>query len=135
LALENVSFARDRLGRRSFRRLIGRPTAVVVVAQMRHIVGYVLVLFRRGVFRARVYSLAVDPAWRGRGIGGLLLDAATAAARSRGCTSLGLEVRCDNDAAQSLYRRAGYRPAGMRPNYYADGTSAVVLIRSLEATP
>jgi ribosomal-protein-alanine N-acetyltransferase len=37
-----------------------------------------------------------------------------------GCTGLTLEVRVSNDAAQAMYRRFGYAPAGIRKNYYSD---------------
>lgn len=33
-----------------------------------------------------------------------------------------LEVRVSNQRAQRLYRRFGYAPAGVRRNYYVDGS-------------
>ena len=38
----------------------------------------------------------------------------------RGCTALTLEVRVSNQAAQEMYRRFGYAPAGVRKNYYSE---------------
>ena len=53
---------------------------------------------------------------RGSGTGSAtrLLLALAAAAIGRGATSLTLEVRVSNEAAQALYRRFGFAPAGIR---------------------
>ena len=46
----------------------------------------------------------------------------------RGATALTLEVRAGNTAAQSLYRRFGFAPAGVRREYYKDsGEDALVM--------
>ena len=43
-----------------------------------------------------------------------------------------LEVRRSNAAAQRLYRRFGFRPVGVRPNYYAeDQEDAIVMLLDL----
>ena len=41
-------------------------------------------------------------------------------ALAEGAQALTLEVRVSNDAAQALYRRFGFAPAGIRKAYYAD---------------
>jgi ribosomal-protein-alanine N-acetyltransferase len=41
-------------------------------------------------------------------------------ARERECSHLTLEVRVSNAPAQELYRRFGFRPAGIRKNYYIE---------------
>ncbi|HWC10289.1 MAG TPA: ribosomal protein S18-alanine N-acetyltransferase [Acidimicrobiales bacterium] len=67
-----------------------------------------------------VTTLAVDPAMHRRGIGTRLLLALAGEAIRRGATGLTLEVRMSNKAAQELYRRFGFRPAGVRRNYYVE---------------
>ncbi len=67
-----------------------------------------------------VTTLAVDPAWHRRSIGTRLLLTVAGEAIRRGATSLTLEVRVSNQAAQALYRRFGFRPAGIRKNYYVE---------------
>lgn len=132
LAVESASFATDRLTRRSLRRLITSPTAACLVAEADgEIAGYALVLFRRGSRFARLYSLAVAPHWRGRGVATGLMDAAEAAARSRGVFRLRLEMHEDNAAAAALYRSRGYRPFDRRADYYSDHAAAMRLEKDL----
>ncbi len=124
--IETRSFAADRLSRRSFRRLIGRPTAHLrVAAADGAVVGYHLVLTRSGGTVARLYSIAVAAVARGQGVGErLLADAERQASRS-GAAVLRLEVRSDNSGAIHLYERRGYAPIGTYPDYYADGGDAL----------
>jgi ribosomal-protein-alanine acetyltransferase len=130
--IEQAAFAGDRLSPRSFRRLSMQPSAALFVVDAGgHVAGYGLVLFRRGVDSARLYSVAVAPEDAGRGYGRQLLAAAEAAARDRGCKNLTLEVRVDNPAAIALYERSGYRTVGLHPNYYQDKMSALRFAKSL----
>lgn len=55
-----------------------------------------------------VHDLAVDPAYRGRGIGQALLEAVKEHARSISACKVTLEVREDNLVAQKLYKRLGF---------------------------
>ena len=61
--------------------------------------------------------LAIDPAFQRRGIGRLLLAQFIGDAKARGAIRLLLEMRRGNPA-EALYRRAGFVPIGVRPNYY-----------------
>lgn len=132
LRLEAEAFSGDRLSRRSLRRLLRAPTAATIVSVADgRVVGYALVLFRRDAKVARLYSLARDRAWQGRGIGGALLDAAEARARARGVAELRLEVRVDNPPARALYARHGYVATGLQPAYYHDGVDAVRMRKRL----
>jgi ribosomal-protein-alanine N-acetyltransferase len=75
-----------------------------------------------------VLTLAVAPGHWGQGIGSALLRALLAEAARRGCTEVFLEVRSDNDRAQRLYLRHGFRPAGIRRGYYQpSGADALVM--------
>jgi len=61
---------------------------------------------------ARILSIAVDPAWQGRGIGRRLLEMTLGRLRARRVACVRLEVRPDNEPALRLYRSVGFRPAG-----------------------
>ncbi len=87
--------------------------------------GYGAVLYRARAKVARLHSLAVDPAFRGRGVGARLLNAIEDATRLRGATKLRLAVREDNPAAIALYATSGYTELGRELAYYADGMSAI----------
>ncbi|MBB5519301.1 GNAT family N-acetyltransferase [Amphiplicatus metriothermophilus] len=125
-AIEAASFAADRFARRNLARLLRRPTAAFLLAEEKNgaPVGYALLLFRKGAKAARLYSLAVAPAARGRGAARRLVDAAAALALKRGCGVLRLEVRESNRAARAMYESAGFRARGRKPNYYVDGETA-----------
>jgi ribosomal protein S18 acetylase RimI-like enzyme len=131
LALEQQAFDSDRLSRRSFRRMITRAHADLVVFERESIGGYALVLYHRNTQLARLYSIAVDAQWRGHGVGAVLLDAAERCAVGRGCVTMRLEFRRGSRAAEQLYRRAGYREFGQYLDYYEDHSDAVRMEKSL----
>jgi len=131
-ALEGLEtfFPGDRLGRAALRRFVRSDSADVWVAMRgAHLIGDAIVLYRRGFAAARLYSLVVDPAERGRGVAAMLLERAEAAAAERGCIAMRLEVRSDNDAARRLYERRGYEVVGTTDRYYEDGSSALRMRR------
>ncbi|HVR90987.1 MAG TPA: GNAT family N-acetyltransferase [Novosphingobium sp.] len=64
--------------------------------------------------------LAVDPRYRRAGIGQSLLDEFARSAGARGAKRLLLEMRSSNPA-ERLYRRFGFVPVGLRPDYYRSG--------------
>lgn len=52
-------------------------------------------------------DLYVDPRWRGRGVGGRLIEAARASCRKRGVPKLSWDTAPDNHAARRLYEATG----------------------------
>jgi ribosomal protein S18 acetylase RimI-like enzyme len=131
LRLEAMSFAHDRLSRRSIARLLASRNGLLVARAGTALEGYGLVLFRKGSRLARLYSLAVDPGRVGHGIGRRLLAACEACAAARDCDKLRLEVRRDNDRAIRFYAAAGYAPFGHHEAYYEDGQAALRLQKFL----
>lgn len=132
LRLETACFATDRLSRRSFRRAITNPNAICLVSAVgRQLQGYALVSLRRNSRLARLYSIAIDPAWRGQRLGEALLTACETAAREAGCIAMRLEIRRDNSAGLHLYRRMGYRQFGVHADYYEDHMDALRMEKPL----
>lgn len=131
--LENSCFDSDRLSRRSFQHFINSAHAeLIVAAQNDFLLGYALVLYRRGTSMARLYSLAVSSSARGKGIGhALLLDAETKA-MGHDRHFLRLEVNCHNQAAIGLYRHHGFYTIAELPQYYEDGSDGVRMEKALE---
>ena len=90
------------------------------------VVGYAGVCVYPG--ESYVQTLAVRPSAQGRGLGARLLTVLLEEVARRGEASVLLEVRADNERAQSLYRRFGFLPVGVRRGYYQpSGTDAVVM--------
>jgi ribosomal-protein-alanine N-acetyltransferase len=69
---------------------------------------------------AHVTTIAIRPQFRGRGLGELMLVALTEIAIDINARWLTLEVRVSNEVAQALYRKYGFKPAGVRQRYYSD---------------
>ncbi|HEY5717817.1 MAG TPA: GNAT family N-acetyltransferase/peptidase C39 family protein, partial [Motiliproteus sp.] len=132
LALENRCFVTDKLSRRSLRHFLrGLHSCCFVAEHQGLITGYILLLFRRGSSLARIYSLAVDPDFRGQGIASRLMRAAECSAAEQHCMFIRLEVREENHAAIALYLADGYLLFDEEPDYYEDGAKALRLEKAL----
>lgn len=84
---------------------------------------------------AHITNVAVDPAWHRRGVATQLMLSLVHAAVDHGAEHLTLEVRVTNRAAQELYRRFGFVPAGIRPRYYENTDDAIVMWANDVASP
>lgn len=82
----------------------------------RSVVGYLGVMFV--MEELHVNTIGVRPGHEGRGIATSLLDDAWDDARERGIARATLEVAVTNTRAQHLYYRYGFKPVGVRKNYY-----------------
>lgn len=119
-------FPGDRLSLRQLRHHLHNPHAALRVIETEYaLAGYSLLLTRKGSSAARLYSIAVAPAFRGQGMGRRLLNDVVEQARGRGCREIRLEVRADNETAIRLYRDYGFVANGQRPRYYQDGADAL----------
>jgi ribosomal-protein-alanine N-acetyltransferase len=90
------------------------------------VIGYLVL--SRYVDAWHVMNLAVDSAWRRRGVASALLErllAETAGDTDRGYT---LEVRVSNHDAIRLYERFGFRPRGLRRGYYTDNREDALIM-------
>jgi len=65
-----------------------------------------------------INNVATAPEYRRMGVGDSLMDALWDRAKALSLSFLTLEVRVSNDPAIALYRKHGYRPAGIRKGYY-----------------
>jgi ribosomal protein S18 acetylase RimI-like enzyme len=60
--------------------------------------------------RGWIYSLAVLPGCRGRGLGSRLVRHAEEQLRSLGCPKINLQIMNGNEEVESFYRKLGYEP-------------------------
>ncbi|GGO70431.1 GNAT family N-acetyltransferase/peptidase C39 family protein [Bowmanella pacifica] len=135
VALEKASFTTDRISRRSFTYFIRKGHCSLIVAyDGAQLAGYALVLYRNGTQLARLYSIAVSDASRGKGVAQQLLSEAEQRAADELCLFMRLEVRVDNQAAIHLYQKLKYRPIGKVEGYYEDGGDALQMERALRPT-
>lgn len=131
--LEALGFKGDRLSRRSFKRWLKHGGCVFLVWQEGDaLCGYVLVIQRRGTRLARLYSLAVDPASRGRGIAASLIERAEQMVRETGSLYMRLEVASNNLSAIGLYRKLGYQQFGLYQDYYEDHSDALRMEKRIQ---
>ncbi len=95
------------------------------------VVGY---LFAMWIFdEMHVNKIAVAEHERRQGIADALMDRCFAFARENEIESISLEVRLSNTGAQDFYKHLGFKASYLRPRYYPDGESAVVMVRDLTA--
>src|SRR5438132_6653265 len=77
---------------------------------------------------AHVTTIAVGPEYHRRKIGTRILFELVQEAIRMGARAVSLEVRVSNWGAQRLYSQFGFRPVGIRKNYYQEtGEDAVVM--------
>ena len=81
-------------------------------------------MVRSVVDEAELLLLAVDPAYRRRGVATALLRAVIAEAQAGGIADLHLEVRAGNEAVQ-LYTAQGFAKVGERRGYYRGRTGHI----------
>lgn len=122
-------------GRLSFEGELCAPAAHSRVARTttageKRIVGYIF--FRFVAEEVHIFRIAVDPAWRRRGIGTQLVSECLNAAQAAGLTTAFLEARASNVEAIELYRKFGFSTSGTRRGYYSDrNEDALILKRTL----
>lgn len=76
-----------------------------------------------------ILNVATAPAHQRRGVARAVLKTALQEAQERRCSLATLEVRRSNEAAIGLYRDLGFRPVGVRTNYYTEeGEDAIVMV-------
>jgi ribosomal-protein-alanine N-acetyltransferase len=96
----------------------GRNRAYLVALAGRAVVGYAGLISYGD--EAHVTTIAVDPEFQRLKIGTRLLYELVHEALELGARAVSLEVRVTNWGAQRLYGRFGFRPVGVRRNYYQE---------------
>lgn len=91
-------------------------------------------VFSRVLDEACIHNIAVHPLRQRSGLGALLLAAVLKLVEKEGAARCFLEVRVSNLPAHRLYAKFGFKPDGIRRNYYSttEGREdALVMSRSL----
>ncbi len=128
LEIEEASFATP-WSSKTFLNLLRRPNAALFAAEEvpGSLIGYAVVWFAGP--EGELGDLAVQSAWRRRGVASALIEAVVGEAAERGATEIYLEVRESNEAARGLYRRHGFEVINQRPRYYSDPVEDAIVMR------
>jgi [ribosomal protein S18]-alanine N-acetyltransferase len=128
-ALHAASFQRG-WGEDEFHQLLIDRAVVAHRAMIgRAMVGFIVSRMAAG--EAEILSVAIAPAWRGRGFARPLLELHLRRLAGLGVRAVFLEMDQNNEPACRLYRNAGFSEVGSRKGYYQEGASALVLRRDL----
>lgn len=132
LSLEEICFKEETFHTRQLRYLLLKAKSVVLVAEIEgNIIGSMIILLRKRILNARIYSLNVHPEYRRMGIASSLMDFASDIIEKKGFDNITLETGITNTAAQNLYRSKGFQVDKKLSNYYSNGDDALHLIRKL----
>jgi ribosomal-protein-alanine N-acetyltransferase len=97
------------------------------------IIGFII--SRLAADEAEILSVAIDRAWRGRGLSRQLLQLHLGHLAGHGIRTVFLEVEENNLPAVKLYQRSGFQTVGRREQYYREPSgqllSALVMQRDL----
>jgi ribosomal protein S18 acetylase RimI-like enzyme len=122
----------ERFTLRQVQRLTINPRARVLIAELDgRVVGWTVTLIRthRRWCSGRIYAVAVDPAYAGRGIGRAMVVQSLDELAKAGITRTYLEVRSDNEPAIALYRSLDFAVIRPLPGYYGSGSMGLRMRR------
>jgi len=130
--LETAAFDSDRFTKDQVEYLLTRSRAsVFIIENNRTIIGAAYILWRKSHQGARLYNIAVDPAYQRKGYGTRLLKECELEAARRGCRKISLEVYQENKPALHFYENNGYVIMRTLPDYYGPGFSGFKMSKEI----
>ncbi len=106
------------------------PQYFLVAEENGKVVGYISGVARISKI-GHIVSIAVDPDYRRRGIGNLLIEALLKKFKNDKMKKVRLEVRVSNKPAINLYVKIGFKIERRIKNYYPDGEDCFVMTKEL----
>ena len=111
----------------SFKKELSNNLAKYLVAKVDgKVVGYVGIWFV--VDEGHITNVAVHKYYRGQKIGDRLIDKLVQVCRENKIVSMTLEVRVSNIVAQNLYKKYGFKMAGIRKEYYSNNKEDAIIM-------
>lgn len=111
----------------AFKKELNNEVAIYLVAKLDgKVVGYVGIWFVMD--EGHITNVAVHSDYRGRKIGDKLVQALVELCRENNIVSMTLEVRVSNIVAQNLYKKYGFKLAGIRKEYYSDNKEDAMIM-------
>ena len=90
------------------------------------IIGYIGVWYI--IDEAHINNVAVHKESRGKGVGNMLMEYLIKRCEEDSISSITLEVRRSNEIAQNLYKKYGFKPGGVRKEYYSDNREDAIIM-------
>ena len=134
LEIEAASFGPDAYDRNLFAEYTRKCGGFFLVAEWgTEVCAYSIAALSPGTTRnrAELVSVAVDPAFLGKGAASALMDSTLRRLHRRGITRLGLIVKVTNQRALAFYEKYGFRKLRRVPRYYEDGADGLSLAKDL----
>ena len=76
--------------------------------------------------------IAVYPMHQRKGLGKFLLSEIIKRSKSLQTNHIYLEVKKNNEPAKALYKSMGFKPIGIRSNFYKDGSDALTFTKGIK---
>ncbi len=110
--------------------ILHSDTSVVAVLGSR-VIGYSFsaIELKNGKRCLHILNIAVDPKFRGLGIGKTLLDASAEIACKKGVKCMVLEVGVFNERAIKFYEKYGFERIKLLKSYYPWGEDAYLMVK------
>jgi len=119
--------------RETFRYLLSNPHTI---ARQIRSEGGEMSAFAIGVIEpdgvGHITTIGVAPECRRRGLARLMMHEVERSFAAWGVTTVRLEVRVGNDAAQRLYEQLGYVVVQRMERYYSNGDDGYLMVKSLD---
>jgi len=127
--LVEAGLPRSWTARRVEKHILGSNSIVLTSRVGGVLAGFAIMHF--GDQAAHLNLLAVETAYRRKGIGRGLINWLEESAVIAGTFMVSLEVRADNVGALRFYDELGYQETGLMPDYYSGMCDAALLARDL----
>lgn len=116
----------------TFNYLLNEPKTLSyrAVTPTEQIVGFIFVMVHENG-TAHITTIGVAPEHRRRGLAEKMLVHVENALRKRYISTIALEVRVSNIAAQNLYHGLNYSTVQRLNSYYSNGEDALMMVKSL----
>lgn len=132
ISLEKICFQEDAFSKNQITYLITKAKGeFIVIRKSNKIIAYLILSKRENSKQLRIYSIAIAPEARGLGLAKRLMNYTEEVCKKELKDRITLEVSKENLPAITLYQSMGYRIVGERPNYYANGGSALLMLKRI----
>ncbi|MFZ3382518.1 MAG: GNAT family N-acetyltransferase, partial [Candidatus Methanoperedens sp.] len=109
MSLENICFKEETFHRRQLHYLLLKAKSIVLVTEIDgNIIGSMIILLRKNILNARIYSFNVHPEHRRKRIASSLMETAFDILEKKGYKKITLEAGINNHIAQKLYLSKGF---------------------------